>query len=322
VAGYVVAPYERTRIPTARQLHVLNRLGWGYTRSGYRQLLRAGGEDAWFDQQLDPDSIQESGKASAVSHWYPELAKSAADMWAEDQAGTRGQGAVANDLANLAILRRVYTRRPVFEQMVDFWSNHLHINSRHPRAFTQRPAYDAVIRKHALGRFEDMLVEASLHPAMLIYLNNWKSVRGNPNENHGRELLELHTVGLASGYTEAMIKDSAKILSGYTVRGEGASILSGYYDPGKHTTGAVRVLGFRAENRLADGSQLTVDYLRYLARHPATAERIARKLARIEQTMRVRIARGELRRIRELTQTIKALEAEIAASSPRSPRTC
>ena len=126
-------------------------------------------------------------------------------MWEDDLAGTRGQGDVASDLANHAVLRRVYTRRPVFEQMVDFCSNHLHINSRHPRAFTQRPAYDAVVRKHALGRFEDLLVEASLHPAMLIYLHNWKSVRGRPNENHGREFLELHTVGLGARYTEAMV---------------------------------------------------------------------------------------------------------------------
>ncbi len=279
MAGYVVAPYEGTTIPTGRQLHMINRLGWGFTRSTFKQLLSAGDETAWFEEQLEPASIAESAKAETVADWFPDLGKSAAAMWADDRAGRRGQGDVARDIANLTLLRRVYTRRPVLEQMVDFWSNHLHVTSRHPQAFTQRPSYDRLIRRHALGTFEEMLVEASLHPAMLIYLDNWQSERGRPNENHGRELLELHTVGLASGYTEAMVKDSAKILSGYTVRDEGASVWEGYYDSGKHTTGAVRVLGFTAENRAADGSRLAVDYLRYLANHPATAKRIARKLA-------------------------------------------
>ena len=69
----------------------------------------------------------------------------------------------------------------------------------------------------ALGKFDDLLVAASLHPSMLLYLSNFESTRTRPNENQGRELLELHTVGRASGYTEDMVKDSAQILTGYTV---------------------------------------------------------------------------------------------------------
>jgi uncharacterized protein (DUF1800 family) len=113
---------------------------------------------------------------------------------------------------------------------------------------------------------------------MLLYLDNWRSVRNAPNENQGRELLELHTVGRASGYTEQMVKDSAKILSGYTV--DAFDSWDGFYDSGKHTTGPVQVLGFTSDNAAPNGQQLTVDYLRYLARHPATATNIARKLAR------------------------------------------
>ncbi len=162
--------------------------------------------------------------------------------------------------------------------MVDFWSNHLHVHADGDLAWVHRASYDQLIRKHALGRFEDMLVAAALHPAMLLYLDNWRSVRNAPNENQGRELLELHTVGRASGYTEQMVKDSAKILSGYTV--DAFDSWDGFYDTGKHTTGAVQVLGFTAANASANGQQLTVDYLRYLAQHPATALNIARKLAR------------------------------------------
>ena len=329
MAAYVVARYKRTTIPTSRQLHVLNRLGWGYTRSAYKQLLRSGGEDAWFEQQLDPASIRESGKAANVLDWFPDLRKSAAAIAADDRAGVRGQGDVARDLANAALLRRIYTRRHVYEQMVEFWSNHLHITSRHPQAFAQRPAYDQVIRKHALGRFEDLLVEASLHPAMLIYLDNWKSVRGAPNENHGRELLELHTVGLGSGYTEAMVKASAKILSGYTVYSSGDSAWEGYYDPTRHTTGAVQVLGFKNDNKVANAPQLAVDYLRYLAHHPATAQRIARKLAvrfvsdtpseaLVERVAQVYLASGT-----DIKQTLRAVVAsdEFWASAGAKVRT-
>ena len=329
MAGYVVAPYESTRVPTARQLHVLNRFGWGYTPSAHAQLLAAGGEAGWFEQQLFPDAIAEDQTASAVTGWFPDLQKSAPEIWREDQAGQRGQGDVAYDLANLAVLRRVHTNRPVLEQMVEFWSNHLHVNSRHPRAFAQRPAYDAVIRKHALGRFDDLLVEASLHPAMLIYLDNWKSVRGNPNENHGRELLELHTVGVGAAYTEAMVKDSARILSGYTVHNDGPAVLTGYYDPGKHTTGAVQVLGFSADNKLADGSQLTVAYLRYLARHPLTAKRIARKLAvrfvsdAPSQALVDAVAQTYLSSRTDIRATLRALfrSDEFRASAGRKVRT-
>jgi hypothetical protein len=75
------------------------------------------------------------------------------------------------------------------------------------------------------------------------------------------------------------VKDSAKILSGYTVHTSGDSAWDGYYDPTKHTVGLVRVLEFRNDNRVSNAAPLAVEYLRYLARHPGTARRIARKLA-------------------------------------------
>ena len=89
--------------------------------------------------------------------------------------------------------------------------------------------------------------------------------------------LELHTVGRAAGYTEAMVKDSAKILSGYTV--DWGKTFDAVYDPTKHTTGTVTVLGFTSTNAASDGQAVTVAYLKYLANHPATAHRLATRLA-------------------------------------------
>ncbi len=279
----VVAPYDKTTVPTARQLHMLNRMGCGYSRTAFTELTSAGGELAWFEKQLTPAAVAESAVATAVVGWFPGLRLAPEGVWAADQSGTKRHWEQARDLASAALLRRTYSRRSVLESMVEFWSNHLHVDTTHFPGFAQRASYDDTIRTHALGKFTDLLVAASLHPAMLLFLDNWKSVRGAPNENQGRELLELHTVGRDAGYSEQMVKDSAKILSGYTVVNgyapSSAPAWSGYYDPARHTTGAVTVLGFSASNAAADGSALAVQYLRYLATHPATARRIARKLA-------------------------------------------
>lgn len=274
---YRVRSYSRTTVPTPEQLHFMNRLGCGYSRKTWNQLKRAGSPQQWFEQQLDPESVPENAKANGLITWFPALLDSPQQKWSRHTSNTKGGWEYAVDLANYTMLRRIYSNRQVHETMVDFWSNHLHVPARVDVAWVPRFDYDLLIRKHAFGRFEDMLVECSLHPSMLIYLDNYKSVRNAPNENQGRELLELHTVGRASGYTEEMVKDSAKILSGYTVDAKGT--WEGFYDPNRHTTGAVTVLDFHDANTSSNGAELTKRYLRYLANHPATARTIAHKLA-------------------------------------------
>ena len=274
---YRVNPYPATTVPDARQRHFLNRLGCGYSRGSFAQLRAAGTAPRWLEQQLAPARVAESALATALPSWFPDLAQPPATKWAKNQAGTKGGWEYAADLASISMLRRVYSQRQVLENMVDFWSNHLHVHADTDLGWVHRASYDRMLRTRALGRFDDLLVAAALHPAMLLYLDNWTSVKGAPNENQGRELLELHTVGRGSGYTEAMVKDSAKILSGYTVDAFGS--WDPFYDRGRHTTGPVRVLGFSSANASTDGRSVTVAYLRYLARHPATAQNIARKLA-------------------------------------------
>ena len=174
-------------------------------------------------------------------------------------------------------MRRTRSSRQLLEVMTDFWSNHLHVPATHDLAWCYRNQYDAMLRRGALGRFDDLLVAASLHPSMRLYLSNFESTKDVPNENQGRELLELHTVGRDAGYTENMVKDSARILTGYTVAAW--DDWHAYYDPSRHATGSVRVLGFTNANHNADGRKVAEQYLRYLAHHPATARTIATKLA-------------------------------------------
>ena len=265
-------------VATVRERLVLNRFGTGFTQTALARLRAAGSPEAWLAQQLDPAGVSQTSKAVSVDSWFsPLLNNSPAQKYATDQAGTKSAWTYSTELGNWTMLRRIYSERALLERVTDFWSNHFNVSVSHDRAWPFRADYDATIRANALGSFEDLLIACSLHPAMRMYLDNYKSVRNAPNENQGRELLELHTVGLGAGYTEAMVKDSAKILSGYTVD-YGAS-MTVRYDSNKHTMGAVSVLGFSHANTAADGQAVTIAYLKYLANHPATARRIARRMA-------------------------------------------
>lgn len=275
--SYSVTPYRKTRVPTRAELHLMNRMGCGWSRSTWAQMRQAGGAGAWFARQLRPGNIAESDLARAVDDWFPQRRHSPSTRWANHQSGRLYSWDYARDLGAYTMLKRMYSNRPVQETMVDFWSDHFHVKATGDLGFVFRDSYDQTVRAHALGRFDQLLEAVTLHPAMVIYLDNHLSKKNAPNENHGRELLELHTVGRTSGYTEAMVKDSAKILSGYTVDVRGTWVAS--YDTDRHTIGPVRVLGFSHANSQADGREVTEAYLRYLAHHPATARTIARKLA-------------------------------------------
>jgi uncharacterized protein (DUF1800 family) len=119
-----------------------------------------------------------------------------------------------------------------------------------------------------------MLIASSKNPAMLQYLNLAQSSKTQVNENYGRELLELHTVGVGN-YSENDVTNSAKILTGRTLD----SSYNYVYNPATHWTGAITVMGFSAPNATTAGGEAAGDaYLTYLASHPMTALRLATKL--------------------------------------------
>jgi uncharacterized protein (DUF1800 family) len=181
-----------------------------------------------------------------------------------------------SDLGMAHLSRAVWSKRQLFEIMVDFWSNHLNVTNYADNVGINRHDYDrVVIRKHALGRFDEMLAASAVHPAMLYYLNNAESTKDNPNENYGRELLELHTVGVAAGYTEKDMRNSVMIMTGFGVDWETGLFL---YSPESHYQGSVRVLGFHDHNKSVHGKPVGMRYLHYLAHHPETAKHIAYKL--------------------------------------------
>jgi uncharacterized protein (DUF1800 family) len=260
--------------------HLLRRATFGPTPQ-LVEAVRTRGIDGWIADQLNPTAI---GDAEADGLWgqFPLASMGPAEIRGSIE---RYSWDAMFDYAQATLARQVWSQRQLFEVMVDFWANHLNVPTPGDGAWDVAASYhNDVIRRHALGSFTDMLLAAGRHPAMLRYLTNDVSSKDSVNENLGRELLELHTVGVRSGYTEDDLRNSAYILTGRTVAGErdesGRPEGTFFYDADRHWTGAVRVLDFRHANAAPEGGLEVGDaYLRYLAAHPATAQTIGRKLA-------------------------------------------
>jgi uncharacterized protein (DUF1800 family) len=208
---------------------------------------------------------------------------------------------VVEELMAQRLLRDTYSNAQLQEVMTDFWLNHFNVFLRKNEATPYYlVSYERdVIRPRALGKFEDLLEATAHSPAMLIYLDNMQSIgpdslaadrakiaaarNGNKNkkapeglnENYARELMELHTLGVNGGYTQADVIQAARILTGWTVerpqRGGGFQ-----FDERRHEPGTKKVLGKKFKEH---GEREGRDLLHMLATRPATAQFISRKLA-------------------------------------------
>lgn len=268
-------PKSATVLLTGRDRHLASRFSYGITPELARDVQRVGGGQQWFERQLRPTAIKDSA-ANRTASWFPSLRRSPAQLWERQITGVEGGWEVMQDYARWVLMRRLTSRRQLLEVMTEFWENHLHVGVDGDAQFTHRISYGATIRKHALGRFDTMLTDTTTHPAMLIYLSAAFSTKEHPNENLGRELLELHTVG-GGNYTERDVRDSARILTGWTV--DAWKTWRPSYDKETHYRGKVKVKGFADDNRSANGKDVTRRYLHHLAHHPDTARQIATRLA-------------------------------------------
>ncbi|WP_139980212.1 DUF1800 domain-containing protein [Nocardioides litoris] len=267
--------FVSSALPTAASLHLASRFTYGFTPALHEQMKAAGSPAAWFEQQLDPAQVPDSF-ADGLASWWTSMGLGPAQIWQRQQDGTEGGWVAMANYARWCLLRRIYSERQVLEVMAEFWENHLHIPLDDDGVYTYRADYGRALRAHTLGRYDDLLVTAITHPAMLISLDQARSTKRAPNENLGRELLELHTVGKGN-HTEDDVKTSARLLTGYRVDTWSATWRA-WYDPASHWTGTVDFLDFKHDNADPDGRAATEAYLRHLAHHPRTAERIARKL--------------------------------------------
>ncbi|SDD79120.1 DUF1800 domain-containing protein [Nocardioides lianchengensis] len=269
---YAPGSFPATPVLATAARHLVNRFSYGITPALTAEVRAAGGHLAWFDKQLE-----RTPSADPYAEWWPDLTLDAKTMYQRQVDQVRGTWEVSYDIGRRTMMRRICSTDQVLEVMTEFWENHLHVPTNVDNIAVYRAAYGEVVRAGALGRFADLLPATVLHPAMLWYLGNTSSTKKHPNENLGRELLELHTVGVGH-HTEDDVKSSARILTGYRAKTYGT--WEPYYSATDHWTGTVTVKEFTDPNTATDGRDLTLRYLTFLARHPDTARRIATKLVR------------------------------------------
>ena len=203
---------------------------------------------------------------------------------------TPGQ-VVNRDLTEGKLLRAIYSDRQLEEVLTDFWFNHfnVYLNKGADRYMVTSYERD-VIRPHVFGKFKDLLLATAESPAMLFYLDNWQSAapgmvrpfappnqkKTGLNENYGRELMELHTLGVDGGYTQQDVTEVARCFTGWTIRQpqQGGGF---FFNPRMHDRGEKHVLGVTipAGGGMEDGLKV----LDILAKHPSTARFISKSLA-------------------------------------------
>jgi len=302
--------------PDARSLHLLNRIAFGPSARDVAWLQELG-PDRYIEAQLNPDRIPESPD---VARRLGELRTLSMDpvqlfMAYEPPPPPPGQkrdpevakaarqraNVIMEEARHARLIRAVESPRQLEQVMVDFWFSHFNVfaNKGIDRMWTG--AYEEqAIRPYALGKFRDLLGATAHHGAMLFYLDNWESVgpgseasrrsqmngkeRGL-NENYAREIMELHTLGVNGGYTQADVIALARILSGWTIhrgtergpRGRVEVTKTGwFFDPRMHDFSDKQFLGHVIRGTGEQEGEQALDILAY---HPSTAKHVAFQLA-------------------------------------------
>lgn len=274
--------------PNAAVLHLLNRITFG-PRPGQVNAVAKQGIEAFLTQQLHPETIDDSAMRPRLAP-YKSLAMTNGQLRAAYRdGGVADPWEISLEMQHAALLRAVYSRRQLFEVMVDFWTNHLNINIHKDECRWYKATDDRfVVRRYAFGKFSDMLRASAKSPAMLVYLDNQENIEpgkrhwmGAVNENYARELLELQTVGSDAGYTEADVRAVARVFTGWTldrpwsdVPLERDRIGEFRFVPGLHDKQAKRIGFLNLDIPAGGGVEEGELVLARLARHPRTARRL------------------------------------------------
>lgn len=301
----VAAPVQAA--DPARDAAWAERLGWGPSAAPANG--PAPGSDAWLRQQLDdqpaplPPAVQAQIDAMRISKERVAALVVETDAMQRDlkaipdldqrkaarEAYQKALNGLADEARQRFILRALYAPDQLRERMTWFWFNHFNVqaNKRDIRAMVGD--YEETIRDHALGRFRDLLEATLRHPAMLRYLDNDQNARGKINENYAREIMELHSMGVGSGYTQADVQELARILTGVGVDQKPDAprlkpelqplyIRAGLFEfnPARHDFGTKHFLGHTIPG---SGFHEVEQALDLIADSPATAHHVSLKLA-------------------------------------------
>ena len=254
---------------------LLSRITYGVTPALLAR-VRQIGFDAYLNEQLNPQAINDSAfEALNPDSLY-------------DNFNNRGRD---RDLRTWSMAYAIYTERQLLEVMTNFWENHFYTSPFKGDSYTAEFDEKVAFRQNALGSFRDLLYISAKSPVMMYYLDNRDSRRGNINENYARELLELHTVGVNSSYTEDDIIEVARILTGWRSRridpqpnNADQPVVEFFFDANNHDTGDKTVsflnTTFQGQSGAA-GEQEGNQLLDLLAAHPDTASFVCGKLAQL-----------------------------------------
>ncbi len=293
-----------------RDLALMNRVTWGADEADAATIARLGAS-RWLDRQLHPaagdhlpPAIQARIDAMAERHapLVDRFVAAQAQQRALKDIGDPDAKAAARkaydqilneaarEAAERSVLRDLYSPDQLREQMTWFWFNHFNVHQSKANIRLLIGDYeDRALRPHALGRFRDLLAATLRHPAMLRYLDNAENAVGHVNENYAREIMELHTLGVGGGYSQADVQELARILTGVGIDGNpedprlpptlrGQLVRDGLFEfnPRRHDYGDKVFLGHAIRGR---GLAEVDEALDILSRQPATARHVSRDLA-------------------------------------------
>jgi uncharacterized protein (DUF1800 family) len=293
-----------------RAMVLLDRLTWGINASSAAH-LQAVGTERWLAEQLhpasstaSPDAVRAQIEAMPDVHKLPfdilaafdQQAKSANQVVDPDQkkAAQQVYQQAMNDRGKQAaarsILRALYGPDQLRERMTWFWFNHFNVHQYKANIRILAGDYeDRAIRPYALGKFRDLLVATLHHPAMLRYLDNADNAAGHLNENYAREIMELHTMGVGSGYAQSDVEALACILTGVGIdlkpedpklkpELQSQLVREGAFEfnPARHDYGDKTFLGHAIKGR---GLAEVDEAIDILVHHPATATHLSRQIA-------------------------------------------
>ena len=310
VAGIAVAPALATGSELSREdIQWLDRVTYGPSTVTVDEYLKLG-RRRFLDEQLHPKDVRlpqpaadqiaaldisHSAPADLLAAVYkeqqrinalPDETQKQTDRKALNDRGNK----LAYEAARSEILHALYSPAQLQEQLTWFWLDHFSVfQYKANDAWLVGDYADHAIRSHALGHFRDLVMATLTHPAMLQYLDNAQNAAGHINENYARELMELHTLGVGSGYTQQDIQELARVLTGVGVnmagnepklkpewqrlyRHEGAF----EFNPARHDFGAKTLLGQRIDGSGFDEVEKAVDVI---VAQPACAQFVSRKLA-------------------------------------------
>ena len=274
---------------SAGAVHAASRFGLGLSRDEGRQI----GNDpkSWLMAQLRQPVIPPEVKVrkAGAELTLRALKDARKNKTSDAEQAIMSMRDIYIEETGARFLAQLRSTQPFVERLVLFWSNHFTVSVQKPIVAALVNVYEVeAIRPHVSGYFKDMLIAAVQHPAMSLYLDNAQSFGAASmigrrrdkgiNENLAREILELHTLGVDGGYTQADVIALAKIITGWTLDvGLGGPRIAYAFQPRVHEPGPKTLLGRTFQE---NGEREGIDALSMLAGHPSTARHVATKLAR------------------------------------------